>query len=315
MTQSIPGDTPRDNSRLSSSELNRLKSYLINAQATDDPGRLKAAQIYHRYQKKLNEAEQYRQRIQQVVDQQRSGVLRDRLKATTVQVYDWIANMVALARRIDTFRSDAIIQRDLRTVPEEIRRLEGRLNLERDPRVREQMQATLVSSREQWDSLRELKGRMDRADLQLDHSLASLGTVYSQMLLIGSKDVDSDRTERLRDDIAAAALALADPEDGAPIFQAAFRREELYHGPYLEQAADLILAPYDGYDPKGPLYKETLTFKGDQLVGAHTYDDAMLYVAGQQIPQTRFSVVDVMPTMLSLMGVGCPPGMDGRSLV
>jgi DNA helicase-2/ATP-dependent DNA helicase PcrA len=32
------------------------QSYLINAQATDDPGRLKAAQIYHRYQKKLNEA-------------------------------------------------------------------------------------------------------------------------------------------------------------------------------------------------------------------------------------------------------------------
>ncbi|OGR65973.1 MAG: hypothetical protein A2X31_01055 [Elusimicrobia bacterium GWB2_63_22] len=31
-------------------------SYLINAQAVNDPGRLKAAQIYHRYQKKLNEA-------------------------------------------------------------------------------------------------------------------------------------------------------------------------------------------------------------------------------------------------------------------
>jgi len=159
---------------------------------------------------KLSEAEQYRQRIQQVVDQQRSGVLRDRLKATTGQVYDWVLNMVTLARRIDRFRSDAIIQRDLRTVPDEVKRLEGRLNLERDPRVREQMQATLVSSREQGDSLRELKGRMDRADLQLDHSLASLGTVYSQMLLIGSKDVDSDRTERLRDDIRDQVLALHD---------------------------------------------------------------------------------------------------------
>jgi len=41
----------------------------------------------------------------------------------------------------------------------------------------------------------------------------------------------------------------------------------------------------------------------------------MLYVAGQQIPQTRFSVVDVMPTVLSLMGVACPPELDGRSLI
>ena len=32
------------------------QSYLINAQAVNDPARLKAAQIYHRYQKKLNEA-------------------------------------------------------------------------------------------------------------------------------------------------------------------------------------------------------------------------------------------------------------------
>ena len=121
--------------------------------------------------------------------------------------------------------------------------------------------------------------------------------------------------EALRDQIAADALELRDPDSGERIFQAAFRREELYRGPHVEQAADLILAPYDGYDPKGPLYKETLTFKGDELVGVHTYDDAMLYVAGKEISQTRFSVVDVMPTVLSLMGVTCPPELDGRSLL
>ncbi len=121
--------------------------------------------------------------------------------------------------------------------------------------------------------------------------------------------------EGLRDEIAAAALELTDPDSGERIFQAAFRREELYHGPYLEQAADLILAPYDGYDPKGPLYKEDLTFKGDELVGMHTHDDAMLYVGGRTIPQSRFSVLDVMPTLLDLMGVSPPPGLDGKSLL
>jgi predicted AlkP superfamily phosphohydrolase/phosphomutase len=121
--------------------------------------------------------------------------------------------------------------------------------------------------------------------------------------------------EGLRDEIAASALKLRDPDGGAPIFQAVFEREDLYHGPHLEQAADLILAPYDGYDPKGPLCKETLTYKGDELVGMHTYDDAMLYVAGQTIPQTRFSVLNVMPTILELMGIPSPPGLDGESLV
>jgi predicted AlkP superfamily phosphohydrolase/phosphomutase len=121
--------------------------------------------------------------------------------------------------------------------------------------------------------------------------------------------------QALREEIASAALQLVDQESGAPIFQAVFRREELYHGPYLEQAADLILAPYDGYDPKGTLYKETLTYKGDELVGMHTYDDAMLYVSGRALAPRRFSVLSVMPTILDLMGVPHPPDLDGESLL
>ena len=121
--------------------------------------------------------------------------------------------------------------------------------------------------------------------------------------------------EALRAEIAAAALDLREPESGEAIFQAAFKREDLYHGPYLEQAADLILAPFEGYDPKGSLYKETLTYKGDELVGMHTYDDAMLYVGGHSLSPGRFSVLDVMPTVLALMKVPQPPGLDGQSLV
>jgi predicted AlkP superfamily phosphohydrolase/phosphomutase len=121
--------------------------------------------------------------------------------------------------------------------------------------------------------------------------------------------------ESIRDGIAAAALELRDPDSNLPIFQAAFRREELYHGPYLEQAADLILAPYDGFDPKGALYKESLTYKGEELVGMHTYDDAMLYVGGRDIEQHRFSVLNVMPTILDLMEVHPSPDLDGESLL
>ncbi len=164
-------------------------------------------------QEKLKEAEQYRQRIQAVVDQHREGVLRDRLKRTTDQVYDWIANMVTLARRLDVYRSDPILRRDLEHVPREVERLKARLSVERDPRVREQLNTTLDSNQQQIQSLSELRGRMDRADLQLDHSLAALGTVYSQLLLIGTNEVDSDRADQLRDDIRGEVLALKDIVD------------------------------------------------------------------------------------------------------
>lgn len=159
---------------------------------------------------KLAEAEQYQERIQQLVLQQRGGILRDRMADTTTQVYDWIGGMVKLARRIDAYRSDDILKRDMQITPKEIKDLSARLNLETNPQVKEQIQTTLASKKQLAGNLAELTSRMDRADLQLDHSLAALGTVYSQMLLIGSSDVDSGRADRLREDIRNEVNALQD---------------------------------------------------------------------------------------------------------
>jgi hypothetical protein len=164
-------------------------------------------------QLKLREADEYRKRIESVINQHREGVLRDRLKRTTDQVYDWVANMAALARRLDAYKSDSILRRDLEQVPKEVDRLKARLQREQDPRVRAQIEQTLQSNRGQAEALGELRARMARADLQMDHSLAALGTVYSQLLLIGTNYVDSDRADRLRDDIRGEVLALHDIVD------------------------------------------------------------------------------------------------------
>ena len=121
--------------------------------------------------------------------------------------------------------------------------------------------------------------------------------------------------EALRDEIARAAEELRDPATGDRVVRRAYRREEIYSGPHLESAADLILAPVDGYDPKGALFKESLTRKDPVMVGMHTFDDAMLYVRGQTLSRDDVCVTDMMPTVLTLMGVPIPPGLDGRSLV
>jgi predicted AlkP superfamily phosphohydrolase/phosphomutase len=121
--------------------------------------------------------------------------------------------------------------------------------------------------------------------------------------------------ESWRERIAAAALELTDPDSGRRIFQRVARREEIYHGPLLDRAADLFLIPHNGFDPKGPVNKLTLTFKGPALVGMHTYDDASLIVAGQSIQRDDLWVADVMPTILELMDVERPAGLDGQSLL
>src|SRR6185503_4252978 len=88
--------------------------------------------------------------------------------------------------------------------------------------------------------------------------------------------------ERIRREIAEAAVTMADPTTGELMVERVYLREDLYHGPYAAAGADLVLAMRDGYDPKGPLGKPNLTFKGTALVGMHTTPDALLYIRGMR---------------------------------
>ena len=123
--------------------------------------------------------------------------------------------------------------------------------------------------------------------------------------------------ERLRDRLIEEVESLRDPETGEKLVLKAYRREELYHGPLLAAAADLILAPANGYDPKGAIWKEALTHKDPAMVGMHTYDDAMLCLLGAQFVEDGETprVVDVMPTILAAMGIAPPDDVDGRTLL
>jgi hypothetical protein len=162
---------------------------------------------------KLGQALEYRERIDRSVRQQRESVLREHLADMAGGIDDWISQMFRLARRLDTYHEDGVIQRDLEAVPKEIDRLDARLRLETDPEVRKQMETTLASKIAQRRSLDRLEDTMERAELQTDHSLSALGTVYSQILLIGAREVDSGRTQRLREDIREQVASLQDMVD------------------------------------------------------------------------------------------------------
>jgi hypothetical protein len=55
-----------------------------------------------------------------------------------------------------------------------------------------------------------LDNTMQRADYLLEQSLSAMGTVYSQIQLIGAKDVDSPRAQALRQSIAEEVAQLQD---------------------------------------------------------------------------------------------------------
>ena len=111
-------------------------------------------------------------------------------------------------------------------------------------------------------------------------------------------------------------LGMRDPDSGERIIEKVFKREELYHGPHYNEGPDLVAVPHNGYDLKGNLDKKELTYKGP-LVGMHTYDDAFLYIKDVEVGtgNNQFGVMDVMPTILKLIGVSPPEDLDGQPLI
>jgi hypothetical protein len=157
---------------------------------------------------KLIKAFEYRGRIAAALTKTKPGVLRDHLEQTINEIDDWIANLFTLAQRLDTFEGDRTIQNDLRNVPAAIQKDEARLRNTPDPALHQQIEETLASRRSHLEALQNLQSTIERGKLQMDETLASMGTVYSQLLLMDAKDIDSGRYQRLRDDIAEEVKGL-----------------------------------------------------------------------------------------------------------
>ncbi len=157
---------------------------------------------------KMIKAFEYRSQIAAAVARTRKGVLRDHLEQTASDIDNWIGGLWEVARRVDTFETDRTIQQDLQSVPVTVRNLEARAKNDPNADVRRQIEETLATRRAQLESLQALQQANERGKLQIDQTLSSMGTVYSQLLLLDARDIDSGKYQRLQDDIAEEVKGL-----------------------------------------------------------------------------------------------------------
>lgn len=162
-------------------------------------------------QAKYRQALEYYDRLQALAAGIKSEPLRARIADSLRQMEAWVGNIYDLALRLQAFRADGILNRDRQAVPQAIRELESRLSQRNDPAVQAQLEANLASKRQQHENIRALDNLMKRAELQLDHSIAALGTVYSQLLLIGTRrEIDGADDRRLQESITEEVAGLQD---------------------------------------------------------------------------------------------------------
>ncbi len=162
------------------------------------PERIKDKKLQNR----ILEALDYRSRITASIHETRDSVLKDHLSATASQIDQWLELMYNLAQRLDRFQSERpILERDEKRATGRIRQLEHRSEIEQDPVVKEQIEGTISGMQRQVQTIEKLESTMDRAQLQFESTFTALGTIYSQTMLVGAKDIDSGRAKRLQQDI------------------------------------------------------------------------------------------------------------------
>ncbi|MGQ9595657.1 MAG: hypothetical protein ACUVXH_14175 [Anaerolineae bacterium] len=158
----------------------------------------------------MEKALDYRRRIEEKVLGTREGVLREHLMDSARRMDEWVAFIYRLASRLDAYRADAWVAQQLASLPAEIARIRREMREEDDSDVQAQMARTVGQKETQLANLTKLQNLMEQAQYRLEETLAALGTTYSQLLLIGARDVDSGRAQRLDQDMDEQIAALQD---------------------------------------------------------------------------------------------------------
>jgi predicted AlkP superfamily phosphohydrolase/phosphomutase len=125
-----------------------------------------------------------------------------------------------------------------------------------------------------------------------------------------------DEYESLLSEIQDALLALRDPVDGSAVLEQVIRASDVYHGPMLDHAPDLLVVPAAGFGAcSGEAGPHLAPLR--KWMGSHDLDGILLAKGpgirrGEKI--SHASIMDIAPTILYLADVPIPVDVDGQVL-
>jgi predicted AlkP superfamily phosphohydrolase/phosphomutase len=135
--------------------------------------------------------------------------------------------------------------------------------------------------------------------------------------------VAPEDADEVLDEIAAGLLAVRDPRTDEPVFAAAHKRDEIFHGPHSDMAPDLILDSWSaGYRvaparaAEGEIVIPPAALAGVEVAWSSDHRPVGIFVgAGPRMAHGsagEMSLMDVAPTCLALLGQPVPGDMDGH---
>jgi len=135
--------------------------------------------------------------------------------------------------------------------------------------------------------------------------------------------VDPAGADALRHDLARALLDVTDPVGGEPAITRVDLAADVYSGPHVKDAPDLVIGYNRGYRAgwgtvlgavPGSVFEDNL----DPWSGDHCMDPRMVpgvLLSNRQIVVDAAALTDIAPTLLALYGIAQPEQMKGKPVL
>ena len=164
---------------------------------------------------------------------------------------------------------------------------------------------------------------LQTVDWQQTRAYAGLPSEYGVFLNLRGREpagtIAPQEYAGLRAEIMEALRGWRDPRTGAHLVQQVHTREEIYTGPHVDQAPDILIEFAPGY------HVAFLPYQGDTLLdvsalplGFHEPEGIFALrgpgVAQQDAPVSA-RIEDVLPTLLYALQIPVPQGLDGAAQV
>jgi predicted AlkP superfamily phosphohydrolase/phosphomutase len=129
--------------------------------------------------------------------------------------------------------------------------------------------------------------------------------------------------ENLILEIVQKLEAYVDPKTGEKPILKAFRSKDIYHGPYVDQAPDIIMGFNRGYriswsSPMGNFPKEIVADNTEKWSGDHCIAPEIvpgILFMNQKINTGNPKFLDITPTILKIFGINKTADMIGSSVI
>lgn len=189
------------------------------------------------------------------------------------------------------------------------------LGSKRFEQVKGEFESALVTSNVVWEQTKA-------------YALGAGGNIYINLAGREPKGIVHSGApyEQVCEQLIDKLMLMRDPDSNEPMVKKVHRREELYSGPFLHHAPDLIIEWVDyaywgrgQYDSQAPTFQKQrhLDFSDQPLTGSHR-PEGILIAHGPGIRQDAMiqgtNLWDLAPTLLGMLGIQASENMDGRFL-